>query len=73
MTTVPHLHPANVDDNRLGASLSRSRSAQQPRALKLVAPPSRELPQTALPHQTFNITLPTRHGAGIKDATLVEG
>jgi len=74
MTAIPHLHPAgNADDNKLGASLSRSRSAQQPKALKLVAPPSRELPHSALPHQSFNITLPPRHGAGIKDGTLVEG
>lgn len=63
----------NVDDNKLGASLSRSRSTQQPKALKLVAPPSRELlPHSALPNQTFNITLPLRQGA-IKDGMLVEG
>ncbi|KAL4065259.1 RAM signaling pathway protein-domain-containing protein [Scleroderma citrinum] len=71
MTNV--LHPSNIDENKLGASLSRSRSAQQPKALKLVAPPVRELPRSALPNQTFNITLPPRHGAGIKDGMLVEG
>ncbi|KAG6335723.1 hypothetical protein ID866_3365 [Astraeus odoratus] len=62
----PHV-AAIVEDNRLGASLSRSRSAQQPKALKLVAPPARELPRSALPNQTFNINPPLRHGVGMDE------
>ncbi|KAI6117554.1 RAM signaling pathway protein-domain-containing protein, partial [Pisolithus croceorrhizus] len=62
MTSVPQPNLAShLDDNKLGASLSRSRSAQQPKALKLSALPTRELPRSALPYQTFNITLPSRH------------
>ncbi|KAI6038457.1 RAM signaling pathway protein-domain-containing protein [Pisolithus marmoratus] len=64
---------SHLDDNKLGASLSRSRSAQQPKLLKLSTLPTRELPRSALPNQTFNITLPSRHGVGIKDVTTDEG
>ncbi|KAI6007846.1 RAM signaling pathway protein-domain-containing protein [Pisolithus marmoratus] len=64
---------SHLDDNKLGASLSRSRSAQQPKLLKLSTLPTRELPRSALPNQTFNITLPSRHVVGIKDVTTDEG
>ncbi|KAH7889999.1 RAM signaling pathway protein-domain-containing protein [Phlebopus sp. FC_14] len=58
-----------IEDYRLGTNLSRSRSTQQPKTLKLVAPSTRELPRSALPHQSFNIALPQRYGDGIKDRT----
>ncbi|KAI6129080.1 RAM signaling pathway protein-domain-containing protein, partial [Pisolithus croceorrhizus] len=62
MMNVPQPNLAShLDDDKLGASLSRSRSAQQPKALKLSALPTRELPRSALPYQTFNITAPSRH------------
>lgn len=74
MTSLPQANlPSHLDDNKLGASLSRSRSAQQPKALKLSTLSTRELPRSALPNQTFNIALPSRHAAGIKDVTTDEG
>jgi len=49
-------------DDRLGASLSRSWSTHQPKALKLVAPGPANLPRSALPsHSQFNITMPPRY------------
>ncbi|THH20688.1 hypothetical protein EW146_g710 [Bondarzewia mesenterica] len=49
-----------TDEGRLGASLSRSRSAQAV-ATKPKSPiPTRELPHSALPNQTFKISTPPR-------------
>lgn len=61
-TTRPHPSVSTITDNKLGPSLSRSFSARQPKSLKLVAPSVAELPRSALPNQTFNITLPVRPG-----------
>ena len=48
-------------DNKLGASLSRSWSTHQPKALKLVTPGLANLPRSALPSQSqFNITITPR-------------
>ncbi|KAF9228722.1 hypothetical protein BS17DRAFT_690668 [Gyrodon lividus] len=50
------------EDSKLGANLSRSRSTQQPKTLKLVAPWSSNLPRSALPNQSqFHITVPQRY------------
>lgn len=43
------------DENRLGASLSRSRSAQPPASLKLTVPSQQEGPRSALPTQSFKV------------------
>lgn len=63
MTSTP-VHSTNAAanlrglDDKLGASLSRSWSTHQPKALKLVAPGSR----SALPNQSqFNIPIPSRY------------
>ncbi|KAF8558527.1 hypothetical protein OG21DRAFT_1404943 [Imleria badia] len=56
-------------DDKLGASLSRSWSTHQPKALKLVAPGS-NIPRSALPNQSqFNFTISPRHA--IPSAGLV--
>ena len=48
-------------DDKLGASLSRSWSTHQPKALRLVTPGS-NLPRSALPNQSqFNITIQSRY------------
>ncbi|KAF9234028.1 RAM signaling pathway protein-domain-containing protein [Melanogaster broomeanus] len=53
---------SGLEDSRLGANLSRSQSTQQPKALKLVAPGSSNLPRSALPNQSqFNIPMPPRY------------
>lgn len=55
---IPHIRGP---DDKLGASLSRSWSTHQPKALKLVAPGS-NIPRSALPNQSqFNITTSPRH------------
>ncbi|KAH7927088.1 hypothetical protein BV22DRAFT_1103919 [Leucogyrophana mollusca] len=53
-----------LEDGRLGANLSRSRSTQQPKSLKLSASSGRELPRSALPNQSFQIPVPPRFGEG---------
>ncbi|KIJ63249.1 hypothetical protein HYDPIDRAFT_29512 [Hydnomerulius pinastri MD-312] len=61
-----------LEDNRLGANLSRSRSTQQPKALKLVAPgSSRDIPRSALPSQSFNIAMPPRFAVPVSSAGIV--
>jgi hypothetical protein len=66
MTPAP-MHSTNATahfrglDDKLGASLSRSWSTHQPKALKLVAPGS-NLPRSALPNQSqFNVTIQPRY------------
>jgi hypothetical protein len=44
-----------AEDSRLGASLSRSRSAQPASSTKVVIPSQRDGPRSALPNQTFHI------------------
>ncbi|KAH7908587.1 RAM signaling pathway protein-domain-containing protein [Hygrophoropsis aurantiaca] len=67
MTGPSLAHPnfsSMLEDGRLGANLSRSRSTQQPKSLKLSASATRELPRSALPNQSFNISVPQRTGDG---------
>lgn len=64
---VAHPSPLGLgDDGKLGANLSRTRSALPSTSLRLT-PSSREPPYSALPHQTFFI--PTPLGPFRKDAT----
>ncbi|KAG6379191.1 RAM signaling pathway protein-domain-containing protein [Boletus reticuloceps] len=66
MISAP-MHSTNMThfrglDDKLGASLSRSWSTHQPKALKLVAPGSANLPRSALPNQSqFSVTISPRH------------
>jgi len=60
----------NHEDGKLGANLSRTRSALPSSSSKL-APSMREPPYSALPHQTFAIPSPPRFGPTRKD-TLSE-
>lgn len=92
MTSTP-VHSTNATanlrglDDKLGASLSRSWSTHQPKALKLVPPGSANLPRSALPNQSqFNIPIPPRyatpasaglvghgHGDNIKGDNIADG
>ncbi|THH31152.1 hypothetical protein EUX98_g3038 [Antrodiella citrinella] len=56
--------PTVAEDGRLGANLSRSRSAIPTTMSRLARPPpSRDPPRSALPHnQTFKIPMPPRFG-----------
>jgi hypothetical protein len=47
--------PMNSDENRLGANLSRSRSAQPSDSFKLSLVPSHDMPRSALPTQSFKV------------------
>jgi hypothetical protein len=53
-------------EDRLGASLSRSRSAQSAASQKL-AVLSKDGPRSALPNQSFNIPMPPRLGTRNRD------
>ena len=50
----------SVDDGRLGASLSRSRSAQGSVTPRLMSPMVKDMPHSALPSQSFKISTPPR-------------
>ena len=57
-------------DDKLGASLSRSWSTHQPKALKLVAPGS-NLPRSAHPNQShFNVTIQPRYAIPFNAGTI---
>lgn len=56
------------EDNKLGASLSRSRSAQAAASSKLTTPGSlKDGPRSALPSQSFNIPSTPRLGLGVRN------
>ncbi|KAF8894501.1 RAM signaling pathway protein-domain-containing protein [Infundibulicybe gibba] len=53
---MPHTPlQGNLDDSRLGSSLSRSRSAQPSASIKITAPSPQDGPRSALPTQSFKI------------------
>ncbi|KAF8123723.1 RAM signaling pathway protein-domain-containing protein [Boletus edulis] len=73
------MHSANMThfrgvDDKLGASLSRSWSTHQPKALKLVAPGSASLPRSALPNQSqFSVTISSRHAIPTSNGLVGHG
>jgi len=61
-----HAGLLGAPEDRLGASLSRSRSAQSAASEKL-AVLSRDGSRSALPNQSFNIPIPSRQGIRNRD------
>lgn len=56
---------ARFEDGRLGASLTRSRSALHSNSLRMASPSSRDSPRTALPSHTFKMHTRPRKGSAV--------
>jgi len=52
------------EDGRLGASLTRSRSALHSSSVRMASPSPRDMPRSALPQQGFKIPIPSRSRKG---------